>query len=161
PGRKAVIWATGGFPFSISDTSMELAPLGRESYADVAPLYERTWKAINDANFAIYPIDLKGLNPFALFDAATRPQNMNSRNPAPVAGMVPPIPNPGPWTPGPWTPGPWTPGPWTMADWAMTESQATIEAFAHATGGKAYYNGNDLVKGFRQAAKDSGSYYLL
>src|SRR5260370_4882029 len=29
------------------------------------------------------------------------------------------------------------------------------------TGGRAYYNSNDLVKGFRDAVKDSAEYYML
>jgi len=143
PGRKAIIWATGGFPFRINHRSMELAP--RESYADVAPLYERTWKAINDANFAIYPIDLKGLNQPAQCDPqlkATRPQTDKSREHAQSANGEA-VMNCSP-----------------AVAWATMESQATMQVFANATGG-TYYNRNDLVKGFREAAKDSRTYYLL
>lgn len=30
PGRKSLIWAGGGFPFSVSDNTMQLAPAGRD-----------------------------------------------------------------------------------------------------------------------------------
>ncbi|MGA8270337.1 MAG: VWA domain-containing protein [Candidatus Sulfotelmatobacter sp.] len=59
PGRKALIWASGGFPFNVSDT-MQLSPV-RDSLADVLPLYERTWQLLNQAQIALYPVDVKGL----------------------------------------------------------------------------------------------------
>jgi hypothetical protein len=37
----------------------------------------------------------------------------------------------------------------------------TLKAFAEMTGGRAFYNSNDLANGFRRAADDSASYYLL
>jgi len=39
PRRKSLIWASGGFPFSVSDNTMQLAPAGRDSLSDVLPLY--------------------------------------------------------------------------------------------------------------------------
>lgn len=36
-----------------------------------------------------------------------------------------------------------------------------LKAFADMTGGRAFYNSNDLFTGFRQATDDSSSYYLL
>jgi hypothetical protein len=41
------------------------------------------------------------------------------------------------------------------------DTQATLEVFASMTGGRAYYNSNDLVKGFRDAVNDSADYYML
>jgi VWFA-related protein len=145
PGRKSLIWATGSFPFSISDTSMALAPGGRYSISDIAPLYEETWRAINDANFAIYPVDVRGLNASSLVDASRRTTSTsspmaNGRGPrgmgrAPVGGANP--------------------------NWALNDSLSTLTAFAQATGGKAFYNSNDIERGFREAAQDSSAYYLL
>jgi len=54
PGRKSLIWA-GAASFSVSDNTMQLAPAGRDSLADVLPLYERTWQLMNDAQIALYP----------------------------------------------------------------------------------------------------------
>lgn len=56
PGRKAVVWATGGFPFSIDDP---LAFFGMG--LDFAQDYERTWRTLTAANVAVYPIDVLGL----------------------------------------------------------------------------------------------------
>jgi VWFA-related protein len=128
PGRKSVIWASGGFPFSVSDNTMQLAPAGRDSLTDVLPLYEHTWQLLNDAQIALYPVDVKGLQSVGLPSAAVSnpgrnySRNMISRN---------------------------------------LDTQATFQTFASMTGGRAYYNSNDLVKGFRNAVNDSSEYYML
>jgi VWFA-related protein len=139
PGRKSLVWATGSFPFSVSDTSMGLAPAGRDSLVDVLPFYERTWQAINDANFAVYPIDARGLMAPSQIDASRRGipgSSGRNRGGFPRAGQ-------------------------SSATWTQTDSLATLSVIASATGGKAYYNSNDLAAGFREAAKDSSAYYLL
>jgi VWFA-related protein len=127
PGRKALIWAGGGFPFSVSDNTMQLAPAGRDSLADVLPQYEHTWQLLNDAQIALYPVDVKGLQ--------TNTPSASIRNPG--ANYL------------------------RNATWRRMDTQATLQTFAGATGGRAYYNSNDLVKGFRDAVHDSSRYYLL
>jgi VWFA-related protein len=55
PGRKSLVWATGGFPFYL------------DSFASVPGdnalrlLYERALKALNDAQISVYPLDARGL----------------------------------------------------------------------------------------------------
>jgi VWFA-related protein len=70
PGRKSLIWASGGFPFSVSDNTMRLAPAGRDSLVDVLPMYEHTWQLLNAAQVALYPVDVKGLQVTNLADAS-------------------------------------------------------------------------------------------
>jgi VWFA-related protein len=127
PGRKSLIWAGGGFPFSVSDNTMQLAPAGRDSLTDVLPLYEHTWQLLNDAQIALYPVDVKGLQ--------TNTPNASIRNPGRNYTR--------------------------NATWRQVDTQATLQTFASATGGRAYYNSNDLVKGFRDAVRDSSEYYML
>jgi VWFA-related protein len=132
PGRKSLIWASGGFPFSVSDTTMRLAPAGRDSLTDVLPEYERTWQLLNDAQIALYPIDVKGLQsnmPSAAISTPSRPGR--------------------------------PPNYARSATWRQIDTQSTFQTFAEATGGRAYYNSNDLVKGFRDAVRDSTQYYML
>jgi len=132
PGRKSLIWASGGFPFSVSDTTMQLAPAGRDSLTDVLPDYERTWQLLNDAQIALYPVDVKGLQsnmPSASIRNPSRPGR-------PTSYM-------------------------RSTTWRQIDTQSTFETFAAATGGRAYYNSNDLVKGFREAVHDSTQYYML
>ena len=128
PGRKSLIWASGGFPFSVSDNTMQLAPAGRDSLTDVLPMYEHTWQLLNDAQIALYPVDVKGLQ------VSTAP-SVAVRNPGRNYGR--------------------------NMSWRQMDTQSTLQTFASMTGGRAYYNSNDLVKGFRDAVHDSAEYYML
>jgi VWFA-related protein len=56
PGRKSVIWATGGIPFSVDDPT-RIGFLG----ADLLPIYESAWRELNNANVAVYPLEVTGL----------------------------------------------------------------------------------------------------
>lgn len=128
PGRKSLIWAGGGFPFSVSDNTMQLAPAGRDTLADVLPLYEHTWQLLNNAQIALYPLDVNGLQVSVAPTASVRNPGRNySRN----------------------------------LENRQMDTQATLQTFASMTGGRAYYNSNDLVRGFREAVNDSSEYYLL
>jgi VWFA-related protein len=128
PGRKSLIWASGGFPFSVSDNTMQLAPAGRDSLSDVLPLYEHTWQLLNDAQIALYPVDVKGLQVAIMPSASVgNPGKNYARN----------------------------------MSWKHIDTQSSFETFAAMTGGRAYYNSNDLVKGFRNAVNDSAEYYML
>jgi VWFA-related protein len=127
PGRKSLIWAGGGFPFSVSDNTMQLAPAGRDSLADVLPMYEHTWQLLNDAQIALYPVDVKGLVVTVPSASVRNPGRNYARN----------------------------------MSWRQMDTQSTLQTFASMTGGRAYYNSNDLVKGFRDAANDSAEYYML
>lgn len=65
PGRKSLIWATGGFPFEIDDPSQFGA---RER--DLLPEYEKAWRALNRADIAVYPLDVEQLASTALVSAS-------------------------------------------------------------------------------------------
>jgi VWFA-related protein len=54
PGRKSLIWATGGFPFEISSPAQ--LPGGY-----LSPLYERTMQALTAGQISVYPVDIRGL----------------------------------------------------------------------------------------------------
>jgi VWFA-related protein len=128
PGRKSLIWAGGGFPFSVSDNTMQLAPPGRDSLADVLPMYEHTWQLLNAAQIALYPLDVKGLQVGIVPSATVRNPGTNyARN----------------------------------MSWKQMDTHSTLKTFASMTGGRAYYNSNDLVQGFRDAVRDSAQYYML
>jgi VWFA-related protein len=127
PGRKSLIWASGGFPFSVSDTTMQLAPAGRDSLVDVLPMYEHTWQLLNDAGISLYPVDVKGLQTLMASAALSNPGKNYNRN----------------------------------MSWRQMDTQSTLSTFASMTGGRAYYNSNDLAKGFREAVHDSAEYYMV
>jgi phage-related protein len=45
--------------------------------------------------------------------------------------------------------------------WLQQSTIETLNVFADMTGGKAFYNTNDLATSFKRAADDSSSYYLV
>ena len=73
PGRKSLIWATGGFPFSIADPAT--VPGGY-----LSTLYERTMQALAEAQVSVYPVDVRGLVNSSPMGDATRQRAPLSRN---------------------------------------------------------------------------------
>jgi VWFA-related protein len=124
-GRKSLIWATGGLPFYLGSPGM--VPGGR-----LSSLYERAMEALNDAQIAVYPVDVRGLV-ITSPGADTAGTSRGADYAASLRGR----------------------------DWLQTSSIATLQEFAEMTGGRAFYNSNDLIEGFRRAVDDSASYYLL
>jgi VWFA-related protein len=122
PGRKSLIWATGGFPFTIN--SPATVPGGY-----LSTLYERTLQALDEAQVSVYPIDLRGLVVGGMVNASrsgiSSPQRMSRRA------------------------------------WYQESKIDTLNEFAEMTGGKAFYNTNDLATSFKRAADDASSYYLV
>jgi hypothetical protein len=91
-------------------------------------MYEHTWQLLNNAQIALYPVDVKGLQAVGMPSASVgNPGKNYTRN----------------------------------MTWRNLDTQATLQTFASMTGGRAYYNSNDLVKGFRNAVSDSSEYYML
>ena len=130
PGRKAVLWASGGFPFQLNEHSMvfNIAGPKLDSFADVSALYEKTWKDLNQAQVALYPVDVGGLaNPSVVDIAVSNPRAEY----------------------------------YSHAQWMHDQTIGTFQTFAEATGGRAFYNTNDLAGAFHKAAADNSSYYLL
>jgi len=128
PGRKTLIWASSGFPFLVEDPQ-SLLGFGTDTVAD----YERTFRAMNTANIAVYPIDAVGLfnATYAQFDPARR------GNPRLPRASTRPVYD------------------------RYQQTQDTLRAFAYATGGNPCLNTNDLAKCFQQAEQDSDAYYML
>ena len=62
PGRKTLIWVSGGFPLNVSDSTRRLTPTDHpDTLTSVLPMYERTWQLLNQAQVALYPVDVTGL----------------------------------------------------------------------------------------------------
>jgi VWFA-related protein len=98
-------------------------------------LYERAMQALNDAQVSVYPIDVRGL---VMNSHVGDPTAMGSRNQALQAAT----------------------GAFTRSDYLVSTIQ-NLKTFAEMTGGRAFYNSNDLTIGYKQAAEDSSSYYVL
>jgi VWFA-related protein len=134
PGRKSLLWVTGGFPFDISPTDMMIRGQeatfrgGRRDWSDVYPDYLRTWRALNDAEVVLYPIDVRGITNPMLMDPSIH--NLNDQ-----AGSI--------------------------GTYGAKQNNTTEYAFAYATGGKAFFGSSDLKQAFEQAVHDADQYYEL
>jgi VWFA-related protein len=134
-GRKSLIWLTGSFPLSLNPFSEILDGQG-------AAYFRRTVQALNDANVAVYPVDIRGVintevsgldapYPTQLVKSNQRNQNPDRSNPN---------------------------------SFAENEAKLRMEAmrgFAASTGGVPFYNNNNVQNGIRNAIEDSSAYYML
>jgi VWFA-related protein len=97
-------------------------------------LYERTMQALNDAEVAIYPIDARGLvNYSPVADASISRLQHGAAGAQQLSGRA----------------------------WLHTMTLDTLNDFAEVTGGRAFYNTNDLAGAFKRAADDGSDYYML
>jgi VWFA-related protein len=137
PGRKTLIWVTGGFPFMIDDPQA-FARMGIDMVKD----YEETWRALSAAGIAVYTVDVTGLSGFsgatASLDASRRAGRSSTSTSRLSASK-----------------------PMTIPYDKDQQRQMTMRAFSDATGGVPCVNTNDLERCFAQAVDDSRSYYLL
>jgi hypothetical protein len=98
-------------------------------------LYERTMLALSEAEVSVYPVDIRGLVNNSQFASGTRSTSATSRLHANQQLL--------------------------NRQWLQQAKFDTLNDFADMTGGKAFYNTNDLAGSFRRAADDGSSYYLL
>ena len=102
--------------------------------SSVYALYERTMQSLASANIAVYPVDVRGLMTVGLPDSSTPSTSRGAALPGPAIAA---------------------------ATRAQSDTITTLETFAAMTGGKAFYNRNDLSTSFKEASGDSGAYYML
>jgi VWFA-related protein len=127
PGRKNLIWVSGGFPLTMGFNSIEEFNDPTREHRTFTEEITRTVKAVNNANVAIYPVDARGLVADPRFSAANQKVDLS-----PKLSMGP-----------------------------IVENQQTMEELASRTGGKAFYNTNDLKHAIRDAIEDSSTTYTL
>lgn len=140
PGRKNVIWVSGGFP--------TLFGYEHESNFsdDFIDEIDATVRALSDANVAIYPIDARGLVTPPAYDASRRSPSAASLGPGASSGRASTRP----------------PGSANRsASTRLAAIHETMDDLAHRTGGRAYYNTNDLAKAIHEAVSDSTFTYTL
>jgi len=137
PGRKNLIWVSESFPLSIApDPDTGNNPFaGIRDYSDQVKIVAN---ALTDAQVAVYPMDVRGLQANQVLSASqnvSRPGTlMNGRQ---IAGQL------------------------NQEDIDLQQSHGTMDELAQDTGGKTCKNGNDLSGCVTTALKDSSSYYEM
>lgn len=134
PGRKNLVWVSGSFPASFGlDRQPSQSNLSPDRGGFTSDI-ERAAKALSNANMAIYPVDARGLiGPFGT--------NPNFNAPRAGAGRGP-VSNTNP-----------------LAQVSLTHD--TMNLLADRTGGRAFYNTNDIQGSIRRAINDARVTYVL
>lgn len=131
PGRKNLIWVSAAFPFSIGYDNPEVRGFANKEL--FADDIETAARALTNANVAVYPVDARGL--------MTPDLNATSNLANPFGGST------------------------MVRDRAFTPPKTSnldsMNMLADRTGGKAFYNRNDIWRAIRDAIDDSRVTYEL
>lgn len=139
PGHKSLVWMTGGYPVEFPlmfgrgarGTMMTLGPLANQTL--------RTAEALSRADVAIYPIDARGLFTDPAYHATARESQVDTR--ADGASNA-----------------------FALSHSELSGMVLVTQGFnyiAEKTGGRAFYNTNDLKGSLRAALDDSEVTYTL
>ena len=140
PGRKNLIWISEAFPVNI-DPNMELSGDVFAGTRNYGPQIAAAADSLIDAQIAIYPVDARGLEASSVFDASNSGRDQFGRSMAR--------------------------NPSRMGTAMSTESaqlqavHGTMQEMAERTGGKAFYNRNDIDGAIRRSIDDGSTYYTL
>jgi len=136
PGRKNLIWISEAFPLSINpDSTVSSNPEfgAMRSYGDDLA---KTAEMLTDAQIAIYPVDARGLVGFTTFSAASGGTDRFGRN-IQLGNAL------------------------SQESTGLFAAHGAMDLLAERTGGKAYYNRNDLDGAIRDGLSDGSTYYML
>ncbi len=141
PGRKNIIWLSGSFPLSLQpDESADNPFISQRNYS-------KELQQISDAftadRIAVYPVDVRGTLPPAMFDAAgsslnsTAAPRRRGRGAQPIATAA------------------------TQDFNQLDAEHSTMRQLAEETGGSAFYETNGLKQAIARAMEDGANYYTL
>jgi VWFA-related protein len=142
PGRKNLIWVSGSFPTIVGFENIMTGP--RNNTTLFGDDIEETARALNNANLAVYPVDARGLMATAL-NAGPRSSSAYSGGDSLRYGLQE-------------SP---TAGPLSRMRSPDPANLTTMLTLADRTGGKAFYNTNDILGAIRQAVDDSRATYEI
>lgn len=145
PGRKNVIWFSGSFPITLNPDENQTSYRNVENYSE---LIRQTSDLLTAARVAVYPIDARGLfnSPTARADYMPSPNTMSVSNRGrlsrgSVAANV-------------------DRDAMRSLDRAEREHDS-MTTIAEETGGRAFYNRNDLKAAVADAINNGESFYTL
>lgn len=141
PGRKNLIWISETFPFDIvlNGISAKSDQLERHYGNDIAV----TGSLLSDAQVAVYPVDARGITNNTIYSVGSDPNPLAGGNvgDSRLSGAM---------------------GASMNGDSnVLLASHSTMNDLAEKTGGRAFYNRNDLDKEILESMKDGSTYYTL
>lgn len=141
PGRKNLIWVSAAFPLSLNvDGKTKLK--GEASMRNYSQQLERMADALMSAQVALYPIDARGMSALSFLAASGATKNPYGGNYSDGSGVgLEPVAT-------------------ELSD-ELLAAHETMTTLADRTGGKAFYNNNDLGNAIRSSMDDGSTYYTL
>jgi len=138
PGRKNLVWVSETFPFSIV-----LDDVTSQNNRDFSRDLAATGSLLSNAQVAIYPVDAKALGGNSDFGVGNDPNPMGNHAiiSTTLDGEAGKVMN-------------------REAEDRMV-SRSTMNDLAEKTGGKAYYNTNNIEGAVRRSMEDGSTYYTL
>jgi VWFA-related protein len=136
PGRKNLIWISAAFPFDVSPNFQVSSTFDWQSHsADVAKVAD----ALINSQVAIYPVDPRGLTAPEAFSASNSGRDSNGRA---LGGRE-------------------LQAALSQESSARFAEHTTMNEMAGRTGGRSFYNRNDIATSIRQSIDDGSTYYTL
>lgn len=137
PGRKNLAWISEAFPIIIDpDLDLRNSFTGTRNYG---PEFAATATALMDAQIAVYPVDARGLMGSSYFSATNTGRDQFGRS----------------------LTGPRMGAALSRESQELIAVHGTMQDIAERTGGKAFYNRNDLDGAIRRSFDDGSTYYTL
>jgi VWFA-related protein len=134
PGRKNLIWFASSFPVTVFPNGGQMETLNNDLHVSTRDI-KKTADLLTVSKVAVYPIGAGGMVNDSWVEAD---QGLSGRE----SGI--------------------SQGGSLMADAAgRTDNMAAMEQLASDTGGKAFFNTNDLNKAIKRAINDGANYYTL
>jgi VWFA-related protein len=135
PGRKNLIWVSASFPV-VNVFTGDLPSFFDQTW--VTQEFQRTATLLTDSQISVYPVDARGLAP-AMMDAQSTGKALNGRlkTGAQFGRDL------------------------TNFSFALSGSFEAMNQIASSTGGKAYYNRNDLDQAIALSIADGSTYYTV
>jgi VWFA-related protein len=158
PGRKNLIWFSTSFPASV--------------FAMTEPRFEgdvkKTVNLLTAARVALYPVDARGVSEHAFFTAGNGQTN-DATLPAQMSGASGQPAGPGGGNNsmtasaigGPDTGNSASDHPLAVENQQTNSKHATMDMLAHDSGGRAFYNTNDLSNVIAEIGKSGADFYTL
>jgi len=140
PGRKNLIWLSETFPFDVMLANVA----GRTSLnsRNYSPEIARTGNMLSDSQVAIYPLDARGLAGSGIFNVANNSDQYGSSAASSMLGRG-------------------MGGQMDRESDDRMAARSTMNDLADRTGGRAFYNRNDLDGAVRDSITDGSTYYTL
>jgi VWFA-related protein len=149
PGRKNLIWFSSSFPITVFPGAKEKQP--NNEIRQYSAAVKETADLLTVSKVAVYPIGAEGMMGEHMYDPV-----INSVGPVDFeGGQVSARSGPGSSGRG------GDMGPYVNENAARSDKIMAMEQLAKDTGGKAYYNTNDLNAAMQRAIADGSHYYTI